>query len=400
MLAFDDARARLLAAVHPIGSERLPLALALGRVLAESVSAREPLPAFDASAMDGYAIAAASIAGDGPHTLPVVGESRAGSVPAPLAAGAACRIFTGAILPTGADTVVMQENVVRRGDDAIFETEARPGAHVRRRGEDLAAGAIALARGTRLGPAQLALAASADRGELVVARRPIVAILSTGDELRAPGSAPRGGTIPESNGIALWSIATSAGAAAHLAPSTGDDAEATARAIEAALAGVDVLVTVGGVSVGDHDVVRPALERAGVSLDFWKVAMKPGKPLAVGKRGATHVLGLPGNPVSALVTFLLFGVPLLRALQGDRAPVAAPLPAVLSHALTRSPGRTEFVRVSLARRGAELVATPLDNQASGAIVALAACDGLAIIDASVATLPAGAPVLVLRLADA
>lgn len=399
MLSFAEAQSRILASATRIGTERVPLAQAWGRVLAETVRAPVNLPPFDASAMDGYAVATRSFVGTGAVTLPVIGESRAGAVPDALAAGAACRIFTGAMMPDGADAVIMQEHVVREGDRARFESAPRPGANVRRAGEDLAAGSIALAEGTRLTAARIALAATADRAELVVGRRPRVAILSTGDELRAPGSAPRNGSIPESNGPGLRALAEQAGATVSVLPVVGDDPNATERAIAEALAGVDVLFTVGGVSVGDHDVVRPALERAGVELAFWKVAMKPGKPLAVGRRGATHVLGLPGNPVSALVTCLLFGVPLLRALAGDRAPLPRPLRARLTHDIQRSAGRTEFARVTLEQDGDGLAATPLANQASGAMIALATCDALAVIPAEMGTAPAGTWVSVLRLAD-
>lgn len=398
MLDFDEARRRLLSDVRPGPVERLPLIAARGRVLAEDLVARTALPSFDGSAMDGYAVATQTFAGDGPWALPIVGESRTGRPPPRLLPGTACRIFTGAIVPEGADAVVMQEDVAREGEIARFDAKPRPWANVRRAGEDLAEGAIALPRGTRLGPAQIGLAATLDRGELLVARRPVVTVLATGDELRPPGSAPRDASIPESNGPALVGLIESAGAVAHLLPATGDDEERTRAAIEDALRSSDVLVTIGGVSVGDHDVVKPALEAAGVTLDFWKVAMKPGKPLAVGRRGDTRVLGLPGNPVSALVTFLLFGVPLLRALAGDRAPIEPRSAARLGHAIERRPGRREFYRATLSHDARGVIATPLRNQASGAMVALAQCDALIDVPVEATSLAEGADVALIRIA--
>jgi molybdopterin molybdotransferase len=229
-----------------------------------------------------------------------------------------------------------------------------------------------------------------DRPELLVARRPIVAILATGDELRAPGDAARGASIPESNCAALAALAAQAGAVAHILPLARDDRAGTAAAIRAALRTTDLLVTVGGVSVGDHDVVRPALADAGVALDFWRVAIRPGKPLAVGHAETAFVLGLPGNPASALVTFALFGVPLLRALQGDARPLPTPIPAVWRGSLGGGGGpssaddanatRTEFVRVAITVGPDRILgATPHGNQASGSATSLAASDGLARI---------------------
>ncbi len=393
MLDFDVALERVLAGVRPLGTERVTLGEAQGRVLAEPLLAPAPLPAFDYSAMDGYAVRADDFAGDGPWALPVRGESRTGH-PAPvLESGTSCRIFTGAALPDGADTVVMQENVERDGGIARFSERPTAGQHVRHAGEDLERGAEALPAGTRLGPGQLGLCASLDRAELVVARRPEVGILCTGDELRAPGSPPRPGSIPESNGVTLSAMVRAAGGTPSLAPFTRDDREATLRALEQAIAGKDVLLTVGGVSVGEHDVVRPALEAAGADLDFWKVAIKPGKPLVHGSVGNTRVLGLPGNPVSAQVTFALFGVPLLRALQGDAHPLPRTLHAELAAALRQKPGRRGYYRAVL--EGDRI--TPLDNQASGAATSMAWANALVIVPADSTGFDAGASVEVLPL---
>ena len=393
MLDFDEALRRVLADVHPLGTERVSLGDAQGRVLAETLTAATPMPAFDYSAMDGYAITLKDFTGDGPWSLPVRGESQTGHPAPTLESGAACRIFTGAVLPAGADAVVMQEDVERDGDTARFSERPATGQHVRRAGEDIERGAEALVRGTRLGPGQLGLAAALDRGELLVVRRPHVGIVCTGDELRAPGSAPRPGSIPESNGVALSAMVRAAGGIPHLAPLTRDDREATERALEQALRGNDVLLTVGGVSVGEHDLVRPALEAAGATLDFWKVAIKPGKPLVHGSVGKTRVLGLPGNPVSAQVTFALFGMPLLRALSGDQRVVPTTVLAALTRPLKQKPGRRGYYRAQLENGRV----TPFDNQASGAPTSMAWANALAIVPADSTGFDAGASVDVLPL---
>ncbi|HEY2514143.1 MAG TPA: gephyrin-like molybdotransferase Glp [Polyangiaceae bacterium] len=401
MIDFDEAEKRFLALGNErgLGAERVGIDAAAGRVLAEDVTAPEDSPAFDYSAMDGYAVALASFGGAGPWTLPVVGESKTGALPADLVPGCACRIFTGAAIPAGADAVVMQERVTRSGDRAAFDAAPKRMANVRRRGEDLARGDVAVARGTRLRPAHLSVAATCDRAWMLVARRPLVTFLSTGDELRAPGTPGPRGSIAESNGVALRAMAERAGASGRIAPIVGDDRAATERAIAAALEGTDVLVTVGGVSVGEHDWVRPALEGVGVSLDFWKVAMKPGKPLVLGRRGRTVVIGLPGNPASAMITFALFGLPLLRAMQGDRAPVAPRRPAICGAPFRRNEaGRAEFVRVALRRGSAgESLAVPLTNQASGASSSLADADALLCVPAPATELAAGSPCEVIFL---
>lgn len=393
MLSFDEARERVLRDIAPLGKERVPLAEALGRVLAEALTATQPMPAFDYSAMDGYAVRSADFSGAGPWLLPVVGESRTGGTPPELAAGAACRIFTGAALPLGADAVVMQEEVERDGDRARFASRPAAGSHVRQRGEDLDVGGLGLAAGTRLGPAQIGLAAAMDRGELPVFVRPRVSILCTGDELRAPGSPARPGSIPESNGQALSAMLRVLGAAPRLLPYVRDDREATLAAVRDALCGADLLLTVGGVSVGEHDLVRPALEAAGASLDFWKVAIRPGKPLVFGRCGATRILGLPGNPVSAQVTFALFGAPLVRMLAGDRKPLPGFRRARLTQAVRQKPGRMSFVRGTL---DGDAV-TPLPNQASGAPTSMAWADCLLVVPAESEGFAAGAEVSVLAL---
>jgi molybdopterin molybdotransferase len=310
-----------------------------------------------------------------------------------------CRIFTGAAVPEGADAVVMQENIARDGNRVTFSAAPRVGAHIRTAGEDLKQGDVALEPSTRLGAFHLALAASLDHGELVVARKPRVVIVCTGDELRAPGEPARPGSIAECNSIGLRALAEQAGAIVRVAPLVRDDRDSARSAIEQALVDADLLVTVGGVSVGDHDVVRPALEDAGVKLEFWKVAIKPGKPLALGRAGRARVLGLPGNPASSLVTFSLFGMPLLRTMQGDARPIPATLKAPLAADVRRSPGRLEFMRAKLVSVGGRLEAQTLPNQASGAVTSMAWADALAVIPPEPTSLPRGEVVDVLRLAD-
>lgn len=399
MLTLDEARARLFSDLVRVGHERVALACAAGRVLARALVASEPHPRVATSAMDGYAFAADDLVGEPPLSLPVRGESRPGSAATTLARGTACRVFTGAELPIGADGVVMQEHVVREGDAILFSALPRARAHVRSAGADLAAGDVAIEAGTRLSARHLALAASLDVVELEVARRPVVAIVATGDELRPGGSTPRPSSVPESNAAALAAMVAAAGGVARIAPIARDDLELASHAFADALDAADLLVTVGGVSVGEHDVVRPALERVGVALDFWKVAIKPGKAIAVGRRGRARVVGLPGNAASALVTFALFGVPLLRAMQGDRRPVASTLPARLASPVKHAPGRLELLRVTLDVVDGELVAESLANQSSSATTGMAWADALALIPSESAELAAGARVEVLRLVD-
>jgi molybdopterin molybdotransferase len=399
MLSFEEAQRRVLSGVTPLGSERVPLRDSIGRVLAQRVRARAPFPLFSASAMDGYAVATAALRGEAPFTLALVGESRMGGVAPKLVPATTCRIFTGAELPEGADAVVMQEDVSRDGDRVTFKTAPAPGANIRRAGEDLAPGDVALEPGNRVSPFHLALAASLEYTELAVSQRPHVTILCTGDELRAPGEPARPGSIPESNSVGLAALAERAGATVSVAPLLADDDEATTRAVIDGLGRSDLLVTVGGVSVGDHDRVRPALERAGVALEFWKVAIKPGKPLALGRAGRTHVLALPGNPASSLVTFSLFGIPLLRTMQRDSHPLPATAPMPLASAVSRKPGRLEFLRSRLVQDGGQLLVAPLANQASGAVTSMGWAEALAMVPADVAELARGEAVQVLRLAD-
>jgi len=382
------------AATRPLGVERVSLSEAAGRVLAEDVHAGAPVPLHDYSAMDGYAVLAEDLAGSGPWRLPVTGECRTGHPTAAFAAGGAVRIFTGAALPAGADAVVMQENTTREGSTVTVQQAPRPGENVRHAGDDLEAGQLALGRGTRLGGYQVGLLASVDRSEVLVARRPRVVVVCTGDELRPPGS-PGAPGLAESNGVALEALARVAGASATRGPILKDDPVATRQALEQACAQYDVVLTVGGVSVGDHDLVRPTLAELGAEIVFGKVAIKPGKPVMLARRGACWILGLPGNPASAQVTFSVFGMLLLRALQGDEHPVPERRTLRLARALRQKPGRVGLYRGRA--RGDEVEI--LDNQASGATTAIAWANCFAIMPSDVAELAAGAPIEVWMHAD-
>ena len=387
MLDLKTARSRILSQVIPVSSERVPTSRALGRVLRRALTASVPMPRFDVSAMDGYAVRGLDVTPGA--VLPVVGEARTGRAPGQLAAGCATRIFTGAALPEGADTVVMQERVAREGERVTFEVAPRVGENVRLQGEELPLGVEALPAGSRLTPGALMLAASLDRATLVVSRRPRVTILCTGDELRENGEAGPLGTIPESNSPGLGALAQLAGAEVTIAPLVVDEPELVRDAVTQALQGADVLVTVGGVSVGDHDHVRTALQEAGVSLDFWMVALKPGKPLAFGRLGHQHVLALPGNPASALVTFALFGMPLLRKLQAccRSVPLASTLPCAVP--LKRHAERDVVCIGNLVEHDGLSAFLPHPNQSSGATLALGTSDGLALLAKGNSTCEAG-----------
>lgn len=397
MISYRDALARLLQSARVVGAERVSVDHAAGRVLAENIVARTSMPAFDHSSMDGYALRAADARGQGPFALPVFGESAAGGDLPTLAPESACRIFTGARLPAGADTVIPQENVERRGDTITFTEAPKPGAWVRRRGADLAEGAVALARGTRLSPGHAALAAALDRPFVLVARRPVITILCSGDELRSPGEPGAEGSIAESNGVFVAAAARQLGAIARVGSYVPDDRDIAREAVAEALRGSDLVVTIGGVSVGDHDVMRPAFEAAGVVLDFWRVAIKPGKPIAVGHAGQTHVLGLPGNPASASLTWLLFGAPLVRALQGDASPLPRRTRVEVIGSLERSPGREEFLRARLETEGSSTRAKILPNQASGAATSFAEADVLLIVPADQTRVENGSVLEAIRL---
>ena len=383
LLTVDEARRLILERAGPLPSEPVPLAEAAGRVLAEAARAAVDLPPFPSSAMDGFTLRAA----DTPGRLPVVARIAAGH-PAPrsLAPGEAMTIATGGVVPEGADAVVPIEVVTDEGD-AVDVPAVEPGAHVRPRGGDLAEGDAVVEAGTVLRAAELAALAAAGVADVVCARRPRTALVTTGSELRRPGEALAPGQIYESNGIMLAAAAASAGAVVD-AHSSVADAEAEHRvALERGLE-ADVLVTSGGVSVGPHDLVRRIEAELGVEEVFWRVALKPGKPISFGVRGSTLVFGLPGNPVSSLVCFELFVRPALLALQGARDPGPAFQLGVLGSSVRRNVERDEFLRARL-RDG---VLEPLTGQESHMIARAAAADALVLAPRGEGELAAGAEV--------
>ncbi len=400
LIDFDEALARTLRAARRLPTERVPLEDADGRVLAEDVVAPRAIPPFTYGSMDGYAVDSRDFAGEGPYRFPIVGESRAGREPPEQVPGSVCRSFTGARLPAGCDAVIMQENATREDGHVTVPSAVRPrpGQFVRARGADLAEGSVALEAGTRLAPGAIALLAALDRTHALVARRPVVAIASTGDELRHPGEPGGIDTVAESNGIAIALFARRAGAVARIADFVRDEPEAHTKELAEAARAADLLVTIGGASVGDHDLVRPTLESLGATFDFFGVAMKPGKPTGLGRLGDTRVLCLPGNPASATLAFLVFGVPLLLAMQGAPQPLGARtrLPVVGSY--RRSPGRTELLRARLIVADGALAAELLPNQDSGAATSFAYADALVVVPPDATAIETGARLDVLELA--
>jgi molybdopterin molybdotransferase len=395
MKSVHEAEAETLAAFSPVGTERCSLLAAQGRYLAESLAARYDAPSFDNSAMDGYALIAADALRAAPDVrveLRLAGESRAGDGPSgPLLSGETYRIFTGAPLPSGADSVEMQENVASAAGRVALSAPPRVGQHVRRRGSDFVAGACLLEAGAHLGPAEIGLLASQDHASVPVFRRPRVAIVATGDELREIGEPARPGRIVNSNAYMLAAQVHEAGGDPWVLPVAKDVREAVVESLQTALR-ADVVVLSGGVSVGDYDVVRDALADVGLTLDFWKVSMKPGKPLAFARHGRVPVLGLPGNPGSSFLSFELFARPGLRRMLGDLRPQRARVPARLASDLRRKAGRTEFVRVTLDLAVSPWTATPLAHQGSGNLRSIATAHGLLEVPGPVEHLEAGTPV--------
>jgi molybdopterin molybdotransferase len=397
LLQVGEARARILASVKPLAAQTIKLADALGRVLAAPVKAGRDQPPFAASAMDGYALRAADVA-NVPAALRIIGMAAAGhGFSRTVGAGEAARIFTGAPLPSGADTVVIQENTNTTAPSTVTVLEmARQGQNVRGRGLDFAKGDLLLPAGIILNARDIGLAAAANAPFLRVRRKPRVALFATGDELVEPGGRPRGDQIVSSNSHALMIMAQHFGAEVINLGIVRDSLAATRRAIARAK-GADVLVTTGGASVGDHDFVQEALRRSGVKLDFWKIAMRPGKPFMYGQRGRQHVMGLPGNPASALVCARLFLKPLLDALLG--LPVDEPLvEARLGAAIKANDGRQDYVRASLELDpGGARTATPFARQDSSMQRTFQAARCLIIRPPHAPEAPAGtmAPILII-----
>ena len=375
-LELEEAQARLLALAAPLPNLHMPVAEALGYFLAEPLMARRTQPPADLSAMDGYAVRSADL----PGSWRIIGESACGHPYAgALSSGEAVRIATGALLPNGADTVLLQENCQRDGEQLTLVEASATGLHIRRTGMDFAQGSTLLAAGTRIGPAQLGLALSAGHRLIAVHRAVRLAVIDTGDELASNPEHCAEHQIPACNGAMLAAMAASLPCQISHGTPVPDQIDALVTALENA-SHSDLIVTSGGASVGDHDLLQPALEQWGATLDFWRVAIKPGKPLLVARKGRTLVLGLPGNPVSSHVTAYLFMLPVLRALLGSSALLPRATTAILAAPLSAGGLRREFIRAQW--NGAEI--SPCTNQDSGALATLAASN--ALIDR-----PAGSP---------
>lgn len=376
----EIALERLIGLAHPLEPETVPVDGAAGRSLAGDLIARRTQPSCDLSAMDGFAIA-------GPGPWRVVGESRAGRAFAGgLAEGEAIRISTGAVCPEGTESIVLVEDAAVEGEQ-LSAPLPEPGRHIRRRGFDFADGDRLLGKGTHLGPAQIALARAGGHGTLQVARRPRLAVLECGDELFADPETCPPDRLPSSNGAMVAAMAAGTGALVQRIGPLPDDRAALARALADA-ADADVLVTTAGASVGEHDHVRGALEDVGAELAYWRVAIRPGKPVIVAKRGAQIVLGLPGNPVSAYVTAFLFLLPLLRALQDAARTFPAAISLPLASPLPAGGPRREFMRARF--EGGE--AHPLAERDSSALRTLAAADLLIDRPIGASAAAAGTPV--------
>jgi molybdopterin molybdotransferase len=394
LLTLEEAQSRVLERAAPLPVERVQVAEAAGRVVLDDVLARVDLPPFASSAMDGFAVRAADL----PGTFEIVGESAAGKpFDLQLELGGAVAISTGAVIPEAADTVVPIENVVQIDNKVKISQEVEPGAHIRPQGGDVAAGDVVVPAGGRLTPARLAAAAASGVAELLCARRPTVAVLATGSELVDPGGTLGAGQIYETNGLMLSSLLAAAGAEVRSRPPVVDEQGAMRKALEQGLE-ADVMVTSGGVSVGEHDLVRAVERELGVEEIFWRVSIKPGKPVSFGVRGDTLVFGLPGNPVSALVGCELFVKPALRALQGVTDPLPRFEPGTLAFGLRRNQERDEFVRARSRVEGDALLLEPVTGQESHMIVRSAAADALVHIPRGNGELPAGSMVRWLRLA--
>lgn len=402
MLELEEARRRLFAAIPKLAAETIPLRNASQRVLAEDVVSALDLPAFDNSAMDGYALRAADVApatAGSPVPLQITGRAAAGdNFKGRVEAGSCIRVFTGSILPAGAEAVVMQEDTRPDPNDSdrVFVLDpARPWENVRFRGEDVKRGATIIRAGERLTVGRLGLLAATGCGEVKVIRRPVIGLLATGSELLEPGASLAPGKIYESNRAALEPLVSRSGAVAKVFPLVPDSLDATRRALEEAFVQCDAVVTSGGVSVGEMDFVKAAFESLGGRLDFWRVAIKPGKPFVFGQWNGKFLFGLPGNPVSAIVTFQLLVRPALWHWQGASSVEPVSVPAVLAEALANPGDRRHFMRVRMDEHG---VVRSAGAQASHRLGSLAEANALADVPPRT-TLPVGASVRIILLDD-
>ncbi|MBW1874861.1 MAG: molybdopterin molybdotransferase MoeA, partial [Deltaproteobacteria bacterium] len=392
MRSIAEALASMLPVFSPLGEEEVHLTESSGRYVSRDVTARFDSPPFDNSAMDGYAVRAADVASaspDAPVRLPVGGESRAGGpLPEPLRPGTACRIYTGAPMPAGADAVIMQEDTDTQGEEVTIRESSHEGKHVRAQGTDVSSGALLLQTGDRLWPGEIGLLASQNIDRVHVFRRPQVALLSTGDELRELGDDLEPGAIINSNVYVLTEMLRALGVnpvPLPAAPDTLPEVEAALRkALEA-----DVVITMGGVSVGAYDFVHEAFKNVGVEPGFWKVRIKPGKPLAFAQYEGKPVVGLPGNPISAMVTFEVLVAPCLRKMLGDPQPHPQPVVARLRNAYRRRPGRVEIARAVATREGDEIIVALHDRQGSGSLPSFVGVNALVILPSDRAELAAG-----------
>jgi molybdopterin molybdotransferase len=398
LMPIAEALARVLADAKSLPSENVPLRQALGRVLTADVKALRTQPPTDVSAMDGYAVRGADV-GSAPATLKLIGEVAAGHpFDGAVAAGQAARIFTGGVMPAGADTVVIQEITSRDGDQVVINKSVALGRNVRRQGIDFSEGAVLLRQGRRLSGRDVMLAAAMNYPLLPVHRRPRVAVLGTGDELLPPGSAPGIGEIVYSNGYALLAMAEGEGAEVldlGIAPDRLNDIARAGRG--ARQWGADILVTSGGASVGEHDLVQRALAAEGLDLSFWRVALRPGRPMMHGRLGAMQVLGVPGNPVSSYVCAFLFLVPLIRRLAGRDDIERKRVPARLGCDLKANDEREDYMRATLTQGPDGPVATPLPDQDSSLMAPLSAASCLLIRAPHAPAAAAGSPCVILKL---
>ncbi len=399
LMPVAQALALVLRDASPLGAEAAPLLRAQGRVLADDLAALRTQPPADVSAMDGYAVRSEDVA-KVPATLRLVGEVAAGRPFAgTVGSGEATRIFTGGVMPRGADTVVIQEHTSRAGETVVVGNPTGKGRNVRPKGLDFAAGTVLLRRGRRLSDRDLALAAAMNHPTVPVHRRPKIAVLATGDELVMPGVAPGPGEIVYSNGFATMALAEREGCEIIDLGIAPDRLPETVAAIRRASAsGADILVTSGGASVGDYDLVQQALAGEGLALSFWKIAMRPGRPMLHGRLGAMHVLGLPGNPVSAYVCSFLFLLPLIRRLAGRTDIERVPEAAVLGGDLPENDERADYLRATVAvGPDGSQVATALPVQDSSMLAPLAAADCLLIREPHAPAARAGSACTILRL---
>jgi molybdopterin molybdotransferase len=398
LMQVAEALAQVLADAKPLPAEAARLIEAHGRVLAEDIAALRTQPPADVSAMDGYAVRAADVA-KAPARLALIGEVAAGHpFDGTVGAGQTARIFTGGVLPPGADTVVIQENTEREADTVVVTTPAPEGKNVRRAGLDFRQGDTLIVQGRRLTDRDLALAAAANHPTVSAHRRPKLAVLATGDELVLPGSTPGPGEIVYSNGYALSALALGEGCDVMDLGIVPDRLAETAAGVRrAADGGADILVTSGGASVGDYDLVQQALAAEGLALSFWKVALRPGRPMMHGRLGDMHVLGLPGNPVSAYVCAVLFLVPLIRRLAGRSDVEPAAESAVLGSALPANDERADYLRATLARGPHGPVATPFPVQDSSMLLPLSKADCLIVRAPFAPAAPSGSRCSILKL---